>query len=137
MNIKTFIQHSIFLVPVVLTSLVYLGHGNGDGSGLVLYGKPNQTLGLWLFSFQIIFTLFFLILLHVYNEKFKGSFVFLGKLFIFLVSLGIPIFVNDWVYCGIFCYIATSMYIVISACILLLVVLFSLHHKHKNQPLEK
>lgn len=127
MNIKAFIQNIFFLIPIALTSLVYLRHSDGDGSGLVLYGKPNQTLGISLFTFQIVLTLILLIFFRLYKKGNRSPFIFLFKSFLFLVSLGVPVFINDWIYCGIFCYMATFSYTVLSACILALVFIFCVY----------
>ncbi len=132
MTIKNFLLNIIFWTPVLITYLLYMTHKNGDGSGLVLYGKPNQTLGIWLFMLQVILTLLFSAILYFYKNKAKSSSLLPLKTFLFLTSLGVPIFINDWLYCGIICYIATFLYTVVSACIFFVVLVFSIKASSEN-----
>jgi len=134
MTIRAFIQNVVFLIPVLITYFLYAGHKNGNGANLVLYGKPNQTLGIWLFISQIVFTLILLIFFHLYKKGAQNSFIFLFKSFLFLISLGVPIFINDWAYCNILCYIATVGYTVVSACVLALIFIFSVYRSTRKPP---
>jgi hypothetical protein len=135
MTVKVLLRDIIFLAPVLVTYLLYLDHNNGDGSGLVLYGRPPQELGFSLFVFQTVFSVLFLTWLHLRKKKLEGPFIFMFKMFLFLVSLGVPIFINDWLYCSILCYILTFLYIVVAACILFITLLFLIYRKFKERSL--